>query len=276
MTSHIDLHTHSTASDGAYTPTVLIEKAWQAGVKTMALTDHDTVSGLDEAQSAANKLGLSLISGIELSASWNHKTIHIVGLNIDAKSSAITEATKYLQQLREERAINIGEKLAKAGINDAYENAKRFAANGTVTRQHFSRYLVEAGYAKNQTDVFKRYMVKNKPGYVSVEWPDIEETLTHINNAGGIAVIAHPLRYKMTTTKLRKLIDEFKTYGGKAIEVVTGHNNAEEITLATNYAKRYEIAASIGSDFHNELTSWGQIGKLAALPEDLTPVWELW
>lgn len=276
MSSTIDLHTHSSASDGAYSPAVLIEKAWDAGVKTLALTDHDTVSGLDEARAAADKIGLHLINGIELSTLWNHKTIHIIGLNIDANSTAIIKATDQLKQLREERAMTIGNKLAKVGINNAYENAKRLAAEGTVTRQHFSRYLVEAGYAKNQNDVFKRYLVKNKPGYVSVEWPNIEETLTQINDAGGIAVIAHPLRYKMTASKLRQLINEFKTFGGKAIEVITGHNNAEEITLATNYAKRYEIAASIGSDFHNEQSSWGQIGRLAALPKGLTPVWELW
>ena len=276
MSSTIDLHTHSSASDGAYSPAVLIEKAWDAGVKTLALTDHDTVSGLDEARAAADKIGLHLINGIELSTLWNHKTIHIIGLNIDANSTAIINATDQLKQLREERAMTIGNKLAKVGINNAYENAKRLAAEGTVTRQHFSRYLVEAGYAKNQNDVFKRYLVKNKPGYVSVEWPNIEETLTQINDAGGIAVIAHPLRYKMTASKLRQLINEFKTFGGKAIEVITGHNNAEEITLATNYAKRYEIAASIGSDFHNEQSSWGQIGRLAALPKGLTPVWELW
>ena len=141
MNSIIDLHTHSTASDGAYSPTQLIEKAVDAGVETLALTDHDTVAGLQEAQTAAKEKGLNLINGIELSTSWNYKTIHVVGLNIDANSQAMLDAAKHLKQLREDRAFKIGEKLAKAGINDAYENAKRFAGNGTVTRQHFSQFL---------------------------------------------------------------------------------------------------------------------------------------
>ena len=274
--SAIDLHTHSTASDGALSPAALVEKAAYAGIETLALTDHDTLSGLSDAQTAAIKHNITLINGIELSAQWNHKTIHIVGLNIKSDRETLINATIHLKQLREERAIKIGAQLKKAGIDGAYENAKRIAANGTITRQHFSTYLVEAGYAKNQRDVFKRYLVRNKPGYVSAEWPGIEETIARINEANGVAVIAHPLRYKMTATKLRKLISEFKDCGGKAIEVVTGHNLPAEIELASNYAKRYDVAASTGSDFHNETTPWGQLGNLSSIPNDLTPVWELW
>ena len=274
--SAIDLHTHSTASDGALSPAELVEKAARAGIETLALTDHDTLSGLSDAQTAAIKHNITLINGIELSAQWNHKTIHIVGLNINTNRETMINATIHLKQLREERAIKIGENLKKAGIDGAYENAKRIAANGTITRQHFSTFLVEGGYAKNQRDVFKRYLVRNKPGYVSVEWPGIEETITRINEANGVAVIAHPLRYKMTATKLRKLISEFKDYGGKAIEVVTGHNLPAEIELASNYAKRYGVAASAGSDFHNEMTPWGQLGNLSPIPNELVPVWELW
>lgn len=274
--SNIDLHTHSTASDGALSPAALVEKAALIGIETLALTDHDTVAGLGEAQTAADKHNITLIKGIELSVLWNHKTVHIVGLNINADNPAIISATRDLKQLREERAIKIGEKLKKAGIDGAYENAKRIAAAGTVTRQHFSTFLVEGGYAKNQSDVFKRYLVKNKPGYVSAEWPGLEETIARINEANGVAVIAHPLRYKMTATKLRKLITEFKDHGGKAIEVITGHYLPAEIELAANYAKRYDIAASIGSDFHNEQNPWGKLGNLSSLPNDLTPVWELW
>ena len=274
--STIDLHTHSTASDGILSPAALVEKAASIGVKTLALTDHDTVSGLHDAQIAASKNNINLINGIELSMQWNHKTFHIVGLNIDADNAEIIDATLHLKQLREERAIRIGEKLDKAGIKDAYINAKRIAANGTVTRQHFSTFLIEGGYAKNQTDVFKRYLVKNKPGYVSAEWPDLDETISRIKNAGGVAVIAHPLRYKITATKLRQFIADFKACGGDAIEVVTGHNLKAEIELATSYAIRYDIAASIGSDFHNGNTAWGQLGNLSTLPNNLTPVWKLW
>ncbi len=276
MSPIFDLHTHSTASDGALSPKLLIEKASAIGINTLALTDHDTIAGLSEAQIAADKHNIKLINGIELSSQWNNKTIHIVGLNINVNSEAIIDATIHLNQLREERAIKMGEKLRKVGIEGAYENAKRLAGNGTVTRQHFSTFLVENGHAKNQTEVFKRYLVKNKPGYASVEWPGLEETVAQITSAGGVAVIAHPLRYKMTATKLRNMIQEFKVLGGKAIEVVTGHNQSKEIETATAYAKRYDIAASVGSDFHSSNTPWSQLGKLVSLPAGLTPVWELW
>ena len=275
--SHVfDLHTHSTASDGILSPEMLVEKASAVGINTLALTDHDTVAGLAAAQSTAKKYNITLINGIELSCLWNNKTIHVVGLNFKADNKAIIDATTHLNHLREERAIKIGEKLKKVGIDNAYENAKRIAAGGTVTRQHFSTFLIENGNAKNQTDVFKRFLVNNKPGYASVEWPSLEETIAQINGAGGVSVIAHPMRYKLTATKLRNLIKEFKELGGKAIEVVTGHNQSAEIELATGYAKRYDMAASVGSDFHNGNTAWSQLGKLAKLPQGLTPVWELW
>lgn len=274
--STIDLHTHSTASDGALSPSELVEKAARTGIETLALTDHDTVSGLSNAQTAAIKYNITLINGIELSAQWDNKTIHVVGLNINPDSNAIIDASHHLKQLREERAIKIGEKLSKAGIDGAYESTKQISGNGTITRQHFAQFLIENGHAKNQTEVFKRFLVRNKPGYVSVKWPDLDETIYRIDAAGGVAVIAHPLRYKMTATKLRKLIAEFKECGGKAIEVVTGHYLPTEIELASSYAKRYGVAASIGSDFHNEKTPWAQLGKLSSLPNDLTPVWELW
>lgn len=273
--SSIDLHAHSTASDGELSPTELVQLAAKNSIKTLALTDHDTVSGLAEARAAATEHDITLINGIELSTRWDNKTIHIVGLNIDADNTAMLDSTIHLNQLREERAIIIGKKLAKAGIKDAYENAKELAGDGTVTRQHFAQFLVKNGNAKSFSDVFKRYLVKGKPGYVSVKWPELSDTIKNIQSAGGVAVIAHPLCYKMTATKLRKLITEFKTLGGQAIEVVTGNNNINEITTATNYAKRYDIAASLGSDYHNDKSPWAKLGNLTALPQDLTPVWEL-
>ena len=276
MSTIFDLHTHSTASDGILSPELLVKKASMLGVNTLALTDHDTVSGLATAQSAAKKYNVTLINGIELSCLWNNKTIHIVGLNIKADSKIIIDTTIHLNYLREQRAIKIGEKLKKVGIYNAYENAKRIAAGGTITRQHFSTFLVKNGNAKNQSDVFKRYLVNNKPGYASVSWPSLKDTISYINAAGGVPVIAHPLRYKLTATKLRNLIKDFKELGGKALEVVTGHNQQSEIELASNYAKRYDMAASVGSDFHNGNTTWSQLGRLAKLPDGVKPVWELW
>jgi 3',5'-nucleoside bisphosphate phosphatase len=271
-----DLHAHSTASDGELSPTELVELAANNGVKNLALTDHDTVAGLAEAEAASINNNVKLINGIELSTRWDNKTIHIVGLNIDRKNKALIDSTMHLNQLRVERAIKIGEKLEKTNINHAYENAKQLAGDGTVTRQHFAQFLVNENYAKSYADVFKRFLVKGKPGYVSVDWPSLEETIHNIESAGGVAVIAHPLRYKMTATKLRKLISEFKQLGGKAIEVVTGNNNVNEITTVTNYVKKYDIAASLGSDYHNANTPWSKLGNLTDIPQGLTPVWELW
>lgn len=276
MPTIYDLHTHSTASDGSVEPAQLVAKANALGVHHLALTDHDTVNGLAEARTAAANLDINLIDGIELSAKWDRTTVHIVGLNIDPDCPAMQQVTTSLAELREERAMRIGEKLAKAGIEQAYENAKRIAGPGTVTRQHFSQFLVASGHAKNQADVFKRYMVRNKPGYVAVDWPSLEETIASIHHAGGVAVIAHPLRYRMTASKLRRLLAAFKDNAGDAIEVVTGHNDRAEVERAAGYARKYELAASTGSDFHNQQTPWSQLGKLSTLPAGLTPVWQCW
>tara|TARA_B100001250_G_scaffold411449_1_gene440129 strand:- start:2202 stop:3053 length:852 start_codon:yes stop_codon:yes gene_type:complete len=274
--SKIDLHTHSNKSDGELSPYNLVAKASNNGIKMLALTDHDTISGLSDAKKAAVKKNITLINGVELSTQWDNKTIHIIGLNIKAENILIIKACKKLKALRKERAKKISQKLSKVGIEGAYEYTKKLAINDNITRFHFAQFLIERNYAKNQAAVFKNYLVKNKPGYVSANWPNLNETINLINAIGGIAVIAHPLRYKITATKLRKLIDEFKQYGGKAIEVITSHNISKEITAASSYAKKYNLAASVGSDFHNESVSWNRLGKLPLLPENLTPVWKLW
>ena len=160
----IDLHTHSTASDGALSPDSLVKKAARIGIKILALTDHDTVSGLREAQTAARKYNITLINGIELSTQWNNSTIHIIGLNINPDNKIILNATHHLKQLREERAIHIGEQLSTAGIDDAYKNARQIAGSVTITRQHCAQFIVENGYVNNQTEVFNRFLVRNKPG----------------------------------------------------------------------------------------------------------------
>ena len=274
--SKIDLHTHSNKSDGELSPYDLVTKASDKGIQMLALTDHDTVSGLGDAKKAAVKKNINLINGVELSTQWDNKTIHIVGLNIEAENTLLIKACKKLKALRKERAKKIGQKLSKIGIIGAYEYTKKVAVNGNITRFHFAQFLIEQKYAENQADVFKKFLVKNKPGYISVNWPNLNETINLVNSIGGIAVIAHPLRYKITATKLRKLIDEFKQCGGKAIEVITGRNISKEVIVASNYAKKYNLAASIGSDFHNESISWNRLGELPLLPENLVPVWELW
>ena len=274
--SKIDLHTHSNRSDGELSPGDLINKASTNGIKMMALTDHDTISGLKDANEAAIKHNIKLINGIELSTQWENRAIHIVGLNIDIENKLLIEACEDLSILRKERAIKIGQKLSDAGIDGAYEYVKKISTSENITRYHFAKFLVERKYAKNHADVFKRFLVKNKPGYFSPKWPELSETINTIKAANGVAVIAHPLRYKMTATKLSKLIKEFKNLGGMAIEVITSHDIKSEVIQASNLAKKYNLSASIGSDFHNEKNAWNKFGKLSLLPESLIPVWHLW
>ena len=274
--SQIDLHTHSNKSDGELPPAELVVKAANSGIKVLALTDHDTISGLHDAKKAAIKENINLISGVELSTQWDNKTIHILGLNIDTKNKLVIKACDELKTLREMRAKKISRALTKAGIKGSYEYVKKIAIDRSITRYHFAQFLVDHKYAKNQRDVFKKFLVKSKPGYVSMEWPKLNETINLINTAGGIAVIAHPLRYRMTATKLAKLIDEFKKCGGSAIEVITSHNISKEVKLASSYAEKYNLAASIGSDFHTEGAFRNKLGLLPLLPKNLVPVWQLW
>ncbi len=276
MSAEYDLHTHSNASDGLIPPAELVSRADALGIRHLALTDHDTVSGLTEAQHAAIGKQISIINGIELSTRWQNQTIHVVGLNVNKDHDELINVTSRLDSMRDKRAKKIGDKLARAGIEHTYAKAKQLAGSGTVTRQHFAHVLVDMGVAKTTNDVFKRYLVRNKPGYVNADWPMLNETLYLIHSAGGVAVIAHPLRYKMTATKLRQLMTEFKQLGGLGIEVVTGSHSRDEISLVANYAKQYELAASVGSDFHNLDTAWAQLGNLASLPDNLTPIWQVW
>lgn len=271
-----DLHTHSTASDGALTPEELVKQAHEAGINTLALTDHDTVDGLNKALVTSNNLDIIFINGIELSTKWLSYTVHIVGLHINPESESLIQHIKHLKELREQRAMRIGELLEKVNIPDAYNHAKILAGDGTVTRSHFAQYLVEAGFAKDQKDVFKRYLVKGKPGFVSVNWPTLEETIKCIHQSNGLAVIAHPLRYKMTATKLRQLMTDFKSNAGDGIEVISGQQNQEELNRATALCKQFDLLASAGSDFHNHNTPWAQLGKLNPLPSTLNPVWQYW
>ena len=274
--STIDLHTHSNKSDGQLTPKDLINKASNNGIKMMALTDHDTISGLEDAKKEAIKRHIKLINGVELSTQWQNRSIHIVGLNLNINNLDLINACKKLSSLRQDRAKKIGQKLSKAGIEGAFEYVKKISGGENITRHHFAKFLIEKKYAKNNSDVFKRFLVKNKPGYFSSKWPELSEIINLIKKAKGIAVIAHPLRYNMTATKLESLIEEFKSLGGAAIEVITSHDQKSEILLASNIAKKYGLSASIGSDFHNENNTWNKFGKLPHLPSDLKPVWHLW
>ncbi|MEQ1529220.1 MAG: PHP domain-containing protein [Methylococcales bacterium] len=275
MSEKYDLHCHSTASDGALTPCQLLQRAYEQGVTALALTDHDTTAGLAEAQQTAAANGLRLIAGIELSTNWQDKCFHVVGLDIDPGYEPLHAATRQLQQTRLERAERIADKLDKKRISGAFEYVQNAVGAGMITRSHFADFLVAHNHVSSQQDAFDRYLGKGKPAYVSTPWADMAQAVDWINQSGGVAVLAHPLRYKLTSAWMKRLLTAFKAAGGRGIEVVTGRNNPDEIRLVADYAQRFELAGSVGSDFHNPNNQWLELGRLGALPANIQPVWEL-
>jgi predicted metal-dependent phosphoesterase TrpH len=275
MLKNYDLHCHSTASDGSLSPTELVLRAHEHGVTALALTDHDTVSGLAEAQVTATATGIKLIPGIELSANWQNKCFHIVGLGINPDYLPISEATHNLQIMRMERAEKMAEKLEKKRIPGALEAVKKAAGNGMITRSHFADFLLSQFHVSTQQEAFDRYLGAGKAAFVTTTWPELEQVINWITQSGGIAVLAHPLRYKLTASWMKRLLTTFKEMGGQGIEVVTGRYNADEIKSAASYATRFDLAGSVGSDFHSPTNPWVELGRLAPLPDNIKPVWDL-
>ncbi len=277
MGSHHDLHTHSTASDGTLRPSELVARAARAGVRVMALTDHDTLNGIAEAKVAAAEQGLTLIPGVEISVNWGGRVIHILGLGLDPAALELNKGLERLRDYRGWRAKEIGRRLGVKGIEGAYEGALALSGDEEfVGRTHFARLLVQRGYAATVRDVFKRYLVKGKPGHVSGEWASLEEALVWILDAGGQAVIAHPARYSFTGFKMRRLMGEFRELGGVAIEVVSGSHSRDEAYLYAQRARESSLLASAGSDYHGPEHPYLELGRLPKLPPGCTPIWADW
>ena len=270
---NIDLHSHSYYSDGVLSPAELVARAVSKGVTVLALTDHDTVAGIPEALVAAEGAGLRLIPGVELSCTWNHKTIHILGLNIDPQHKGIQTVVADLKRKREARAAQMVNKLIAFGIPGVEESIRQ-QVKGVPGRSHFAKLLIQKGYAKNHNSAFKRFLVKNKPGYVPTQWLSIAEAVEVIRGAGGIAAIAHPRRYNMTMTKLSEMIEEFAVLGGQAIELATSAQKKDDQLLLYPLLKKHQLYASIGSDFH-EPCAYNELGKafFAISPEHV--VWDI-
>ncbi|MCH9697065.1 MAG: PHP domain-containing protein [Gammaproteobacteria bacterium] len=268
-----DFHTHTNASDGRLSPQALVNYAHECGVTMLAVTDHDTTAGLEEARQVSESLNVQFINGIELSVSWSNTVIHVIGLNIDPESIPLMNGIQTLESLREERAMKIGELLHKHGIDNAYQGAKALAGEATLTRSHFAQYMVEKGYVKDISKVFKHYLVRGKPGYVATQWASLEQAVNWIHSAGGIAVIAHPHRYRIGTAVMDKLLDEFRQLGGQAIEVVCSNMEPKQISRFARLSQRFGLMASTGSDYHGPHQNWNGIGQLADMPESVKPVW---
>lgn len=276
MEKTYDLHSHTLCSDGVLTPAELVRRAADKGVDVLALTDHDVTDGLAEAQVAAGQAGIELVPGVEISVTWQGRTIHVVGLGIDPENEALANGLAGLRSVRDARGRDIGERLQQAGVDRAYEGARAFAHGKILSRTHFARFLVDAGYAPNLNKAFKNYLHKGKPGHVRSEWATLEQCLDWIRVAGGVAVIAHPARYPLGTGVMRRLLGEFREAGGRAIEVVTGNYNADETQRFARLAQEFELLSSCGSDFHGPEQHWLELGKLAPLPDGCTPVWQAW
>ena len=278
MTSilNADLHCHSVISDGTLTPEALAIRARANGVQLWALTDHDEIGGQLRAAAAARAVGLDYLTGVEISVSFLHHTIHIVGLGFDTGNLALKNGLQQTRGGRGQRAMEMADDLAKAGIAGTYEGALKFAGNhDLISRTHFARFLVERGICRDTNEVFRKYLTPGKPGFVEHHWASLKNAIQWITQAGGMAVIAHPARYKLSSTEEFALFTEFKGHGGQGVEVVTGsHSPAEYISYADS-AREFGLAASRGSDFHSPDESRTEIGTLPDLPGDLTPVWEL-
>ena len=273
MPSPWDLHSHSTASDGTLAPAALVRRAAEHGVRVLALTDHDTTDGLPEAAAAAAAAGVELVPGVELSTVWEGVEVHVVGLWIEPDHPALQEGLAAQRERRGARARAMGERLARAGIPGAYEGARALARGEVVNRSHFARYLVAAGRGRDLADAFDRYLRQGRPGYAPPEWVGLAEGVGWIRAAGGTAVLAHPGRYRLSAGRLRRLAAAFREAGGAAVEVVCGSHTPAQVQAAAGLARRHGLAASVGSDFHAPGNPWRELGRLAPLPADLTPVW---
>lgn len=271
-----DLHCHSVVSDGTLTPEVLAARAAANGVELWSLTDHDEIGGQERAAAAAREHGMKYLTGTEISVTFAGETVHIIGLGFDPDDADMRRGLQETRGGREARAREIAAGLAQAGIANAYEGALKYVGNPElISRTHFARFLVETGACKDTGEVFRRYLTEGKPGYVPHRWASLKHAVQWITDAGGMAVIAHPARYRFTANEEYALFTEFKTHGGRGVEVVTGSHSAAEAVRYAGTAREFGLAASRGSDFHSPGESHVDLGQLPLLPGELTPVWEL-
>lgn len=270
-----DLHSHSSASDGELSPSELIQRASSRQVNVLALTDHDTTAGLVEAHRENQRLAnpMTLIDGVEISSSWHNFDIHIVGLMVDVENKKFQHFLAEQRQKRTDRALEIGRRLEKAKMLGAYDGAKKLAGDAAISRAHFARWMVEQGYVKNMNAVFSKYLVRGKTGYVPNQWADITDVIQQIHDAGGVAVLAHPSRYKMTTKWLRRLLKDFCSAGGDAMEVRFAQQTTADKQLLLTLAKEFNLYTSLGSDFHAP-SPWVDLGKNLYVSEQHPWIWK--
>jgi predicted metal-dependent phosphoesterase TrpH len=269
----VDLHTHSHCSDGSFAPGELVERAAAAGVRVLALTDHDTLAGLAEAHSTAERLGIRLVPGVEISASWRHQSIHVLGLWIDPASSTLGAALDAQAERRRVRMRRMCAALSKAGLPGDELLAAVAAHPGIPTRSHLAAALVQQGHARRIPDAFRKYLGRGRPAHVAADWPALEEVVGWVRAAGGDACLAHPTRYLLSSGGRKRLAADFATAGGTALEVVSGGNGAQNAAACAALALAFGLRGSVGSDFHGPQLAWNPLGRLAKLPPGIDPLW---
>ena len=275
LVPNVDLHCHSTASDGLLPPAGVVRRAAANGVDMLSLTDHDDLGGLPAARLVADEVGMRFVNGVEISIEWGGLQVHIIGYAFDADDRVLNDGLASIRSGRISRARRMAADLETVGIGGCFDGAMRFAENpNLISRAHFARYLVESGVCKDVRSVFESYIVPGRPGYVDHRWATLEESVGWILGAGGVAAVAHPGRYKLSRPEMRLMLDEYKRYGGQAIEIVSGSHSADNVTVFSRLAREYGFLASCGSDFHGPGESYIDLGKLASMPPGLTPVWE--
>ncbi len=269
----VDLHTHSTCSDGSLTPAELVERAAAAGIRLLALTDHDTTAGLADAAGAAARLGVALVPGVEFSATWRHQSIHVLGLWIDPARAGLREALGAQAERRRARMRRICAALTKAGLPGEELLSAVEANPGLPTRSHLAAALVAGGHVHRTEDAFRKYLGRGKRAHVAADWPPIEAAIAAIREAGGVASLAHPARYTLSSGGRARLVAEFAAAGGSALEIVSGANGAQHAQANAALAMRFGLKGSLGSDFHDPKLAWNPLGRLAKLPDGIEPVW---
>ncbi len=270
---NIDLHTHSNCSDGALTPAELVARAAAAGVEVLALTDHDTVAGLTEADHSAGVHGLRLVPGVEISASWRAQAIHVLGLWIDPASAELRSVLEMQAERRRARMRKICARLEKLGLPGPLLLAAVEAHPGLPTRAHLANAMVAGGHVSRADEAFRRYLGAGKPANVAAEWPALDVVVGWIRAAGGVAALAHPARYALSAGARRQMLADFVAAGGGALEVVTGANGAQHVEGVAALAVKYGLMGSVGSDFHDPQLTWNPLGRSLKLPDCVTPVW---
>ncbi len=269
----LDLHTHSFCSDGSLSPAELVQRATAAGVDVMALTDHDTIAGLEEAQAAAGRCGMRLVPGVEFSASWRSQAFHVLGLWIDPAAVQLQKRLDSQADRRRLRMRRICAALSKLGLPGSALLAAVEAHPGLPTRAHLAGALVAGGHVRRSDDAFRLYLGAGRCAHVAADWPPLAQVVAWITEAGGVASLAHPMRYTLSAGARRLLLADFVAAGGGALEVVTGGNGAQHSEASAMLAAKFGLAGSIGSDFHSPQLTWNPLGRLAKLPDCVVPVW---